>query len=199
MPGVLELRAPFCGEIVERTAVQGAVIDVADVLFTLADTTVLWAMVNIPESDLARIQTGQDVDLSVESHPGRTFSGTLTWISATVDDRTRMTQGRVVVDNTGGLLKAQMFARARISTTHTDRAVVVPVSAVQTVTGTPIVFVRFTDDLFEARPVTLGAKRNDWIEIAAGLREDEPVAVAGAFALKSQLLASRLGAGCVDE
>jgi cobalt-zinc-cadmium efflux system membrane fusion protein len=77
--------------------------------------------------------------------------------------------------------------------------VVVPVSAVQNVTGTPIVFVRTSIDLFEARPVTLGAKQNGQIEIAGGLRPDEPVVVAGGFALKSQFLASRLGAGCVDD
>jgi cobalt-zinc-cadmium efflux system membrane fusion protein len=199
MTGVLELRAPFGGEIVERTAVQGAVVDEADVLFTLADTSVLWAMVNIPESQLLRVRTGQDVELTVESLPGQSFAGTLTWVSATVDKRTRMARGRVEVANTGGRLKAQMFAHARISTTHSDRAVVVPLSAVQNVTGTPIVFVRSSDDLFEARPVTLGAKHNGRIEIARGLRPDESVVVAGGFALKSQLLVSRLGAGCVDE
>jgi cobalt-zinc-cadmium efflux system membrane fusion protein len=199
MPGILELRAPFAGEIVERTAVQGAVVDVADVLFTVADTTALWAMVNIPESQLSRVHPGQDVELTVESLPGRDFAGTLTWVSATVDKRTRMTRGRVEVANTGGHLKAQMFAHARISTTHSDRAVVVPLSAVQNVTGTPIVFVKSSDDLFEARPVTLGVRHNGRVEIAAGLGPDEPVVVAGGFALKSQLLASRLGAGCVDD
>ena len=110
-----------------------------------------------------------------------------------------MAQGRVEVANDEGRLKAQMFAHARISTTHSERAVVVPVSAVQNVTGTPIVFVRSAADLFEARPVTLGAKRDGQVEIAEGLRLDEAVVVAGGFALKSQLLASRLGAGCVDD
>jgi cobalt-zinc-cadmium efflux system membrane fusion protein len=70
---------------------------------------------------------------------------------------------------------------------------------VQNVTGTPVVFVKSSEDLFEVRPVTLGVKHNGRVEIAAGLRPDEPVVVAGGFALKSQLLASRLGAGCVDE
>jgi cobalt-zinc-cadmium efflux system membrane fusion protein len=199
MPGVLELRAPFSGEIVERTAVQGSVVGVADVLFTLADTTVLWAMVNIPESQLSRVHPGQGVELTVASLPAPPFAGTLTWISATVDKRTRMTRGRVEVTNTGRRLKAQMFAHARISTALSDRAVVVPLSAVHTVTGTSIVFVKSSDDLFEARPVTLGVKHDGRVEIAAGLKPDEPVVVAGGFALKSQLLASRLGAGCVDE
>ena len=116
-----------------------------------------------------------------------------------VDERTRMVQGRVEVPNAAGHLKAQMFARARISTAHADRAVVVPLSAVQNVTGTTVVFVKTFDDLFEARPVTLGARHDGRVEIVAGLGAREPVVLAGGFALKSQLLASRLGAGCVDE
>ena len=198
-PGVLELRAPFGGEIVERTAVQGAVVEEAESLFTLTDTAVLWATVHIPESQVSRVSAGQAVELTVESLPGHSFSGTLTWVSPTVDDRTRMVQGRVEVPNAARHLKAQMFAHARIATAHTDRAVVVPLSAVQNVTGTPVVFVKSLDDLFEARPVTLGAKHDGQVEIVAGLRAHETVVVAGGFALKSQLLASRLGAGCVDE
>jgi cobalt-zinc-cadmium efflux system membrane fusion protein len=199
MAGVLELRAPFDGEIVERMAVQGEVIGAADVLFTLANPSVLWAMVSLPESQLSHVRKGQRVELTVESLPGRSFTGTLTWISASVDRRTRMARGRVEVANPEGLLKAQMFARARIFTARSDRAVVVPSSAVQDVTGTAIVFVKEADDLFEARPVTLGAKRDGRIEITGGLDPDEPVVVAGGFALKSQLLVSRLGAGCVHD
>lgn len=198
-PGVLELRAPFAGEIVERTAVQGAVIEEADVLFTLTDTAMLWATVNVPESQASRIRTGQSVELTVESLPGHSFSGTLTWVSPTVNDRTRMVQGRVEVPNPAGHLRAQMFARARIATAQAGRTLVVPMSAVQDVTGTKVVFVRALADLFEARPVTLGATLDGQVEILAGLSALEPVVVAGGFALKSQLLASRLGAGCADD
>jgi len=198
-PGLLELRAPFEGEIVGRTAVQGAVVEEAESLFTLTDTAVLWATANIPESQVSRVSAGQTVELTVESLPGQIFVGTLTWVSPIVDDRTRMVQARVEVPNAAGQLKAQMFARAVIATVDRDRAVVVPQSAVQNVTGTTVVFVKFLDDLFEARPVTLGARRDGYVEIVAGLSAHEPVVVAGGFALKSQLLASRLGAGCVDE
>ena len=178
---------------------QGGARDEADVLFTVADTAVLWAMVNIPESQLRRVHAGQDAQLTVEALPGQVFSGTLTWVSATVDEHTRMAQGRVEVANSGGELKARMFARARILTARAAQAVVVPASAVHDVSGTPVVFVRFAADLFEARPVTLGIKDAGRVEIAAGLAPGDPVVVAGGFALKSQFLASRLGAGCVDE
>lgn len=196
--GVLEIRAPFAGEIVERTAVRGAMVETGQPLFTLADTTALWAMVNIPESQLSRVQVGQLVELTVESLPGRTFAGTLTWLPATVDQRTRMARARVEVANTDGRLKAQMFARALIVTSHQDRALVVPQSAVQDVAGTSVLFIKFGEDLFEARPVGLGAKHDGHVEIVSGLNPGEQVVVAGGFALKSQFLISRLGAGCVD-
>jgi membrane fusion protein, heavy metal efflux system len=197
-PGVLEIRAPFAGEIVERTAVQGALAEMGRPLFTLADTTALWAMVSIPESQLSKVKVGQKVELTVESLPGRTFTGILTWLSAKVDDRTRMARGRVEVSNADGRLKAQMFARARILTSASERAVTVPQSALQNVSGMTVVFVKSSSDLFEARPVQLGAKRNGHIGISAGLKPDEPIVIAGSFALKSQFLISRLGAGCVD-
>ncbi len=197
-PGVLEIRAPFAGEIVERTAVRGALVEMGKPLFMLADATALWAMVNIPESQLPRVQVGQKVELTVESLPGQTFAGTLTWLSARVDERTRMARGRVEVANAERRLKAQMFARARIVTSNSDGAVVVPQSAVQDVTGTSVVFVKAGGDLFEVRPVQLGATHNGLVEVVAGLKPDDQVVVEGSFALKSQFLISRLGAGCVD-
>ena len=137
-PGVLEIRAPFAGEIVERAAVQGAMAGMG------------------------------------------------------------MARGRVEVSNADGKLKAQMFARARILTSSADRAVVVPQAALQNVSGTTVVFVKYSADIFEARPVQLGGKRDGRVEIVAGLKPDEQVVVVGSFALKSQFLISRLGAGCVD-
>ena len=77
---LMEVRAPFAGEIVERTAVRGALVEAGKSLFTLADRSVMWAMLNIPESALARVKVGQTVELRVESLPGQTFTGKLTWI-----------------------------------------------------------------------------------------------------------------------
>jgi len=197
-PGVLDIRAPFSGEIIERTAVQGAMVEMGKPLFTLADTTVLWAMVNIPEPQVGRAHIGQKVELTFESLPGKTFVGTLTWLSSGVDERTRLARGRVEVANAEGLLKAQMFAHARILTTRSAGAVLVPESALQNIAGTIVVFVKSGEDLFEARPVQLGARHNGQVHVVAGLRPTDKVVVSAAFALKSQLLISRLGAGCVD-
>ncbi|MBI5395757.1 MAG: efflux RND transporter periplasmic adaptor subunit [Verrucomicrobia bacterium] len=196
---LLDVRAPFAGEIVERTAVRGALVEAGKPLFTLADRSTVWAMLNIPEAHLARVRVGQQVEFRVDSVPGQTFTGKLMWIGASVDERTRMARARAEVANPDGLLRDKMFAQARILVSSPRSSLLLPGSAIQYVDGRPFVFVRLEDDLYEARPVRLGAKLEGRSEVLAGLKPGDPVAVACTFALKSQLLLSRLGAGCADE
>ncbi len=196
---LMEVRAPFAGEILERTAVRGALVEAGKPLFTLADRSTMWAMLNIPEAALGRVKEGQTVELSFESFPGRIFTGKLTWIGAEVDDKSRMARARAEVPNPEGILKARMFAQARILTRTAEGALLLPHSAIQRLEGKPFVFVKLADDLFDARAVRLGARFDGRVEITAGLKPQETVAVNHVFPLKSALLISRLGAGCADD
>ncbi|MCX6926136.1 MAG: efflux RND transporter periplasmic adaptor subunit [Verrucomicrobia bacterium] len=196
---MLEVRAPFAGEIIERTAVRGALVEAGKPLFTLADRSVMWAMLNIPESALAHVKIGQSVELRVESLPAQKFTGKLTWIGAEVDEKSRLARARVEVANPDGLLKAKMFAQARILTRNTEGALLLPSSAIQHVEGKTFVFVKLADDLFDARVVRLGARFDGRVEVAEGLKPQEIVAVDHVFSLKSAFLIARLGAGCADD
>jgi cobalt-zinc-cadmium efflux system membrane fusion protein len=196
---LLEVRAPFAGEIIERTAVRGVQVEAGKALFTVADRSTMWAMLNLPETALAHVKVGQVVELRVDSLPGQTSTGKLTWISTEVNDRTRLARARAEVPNPAGTLRANMFAQARILARQTDKALLLPTSAIQRVEGNALVFVKKADDLYEARAVRLGAKFNGQQEIRAGLLPEEVVAVRHVFPLKSQLLISRLGAGCADD
>ncbi len=198
-PVMLDLRAPFAGEIVARTAVRGALIEAGKPLFTLANRATMWATLNVPETALSRLVVGQVVELQVDSLPGKTFTGKLTWVAAEVDEKSRLARARAEFANPDGLLRAKMFARARVVARSPESAVVVPTSAIQQVENNPIVFVKLADDLYEARGIRVGAKHNGHIEVLAGLQAGEPVVVAQTFAIKSQLLISRLGAGCAHE
>ena len=196
---LMEVRAPFAGEIVERTAVRGALVEAGKSLFTLADRSVMWAMLNIPESALARVKVGQTVELRMESLPGQTFTGKLTWIGAEVDEKSRLARARAEVANPDGLLKSRMFAQARILTRNAEGALLLPDSAIQRMEGKTFIFVKLAEDLFAARVVRLGAKFEGKVEIVEGLKAQEVVAVNHTFPLKSAFLISRLGAGCADD
>ncbi len=198
-PVYLEVTAPFAGEIIERTAVRGERVEAGRPLFTLADRSVMWAILNLPEAALDRVREGQTVELAVEALPDRTFTGTLTWLSAEVDERTRLVRARAEVPNPDGALRTRMFARARILARRAEEVWVLPAAAVQQVGGRPVVFVQRGDDLFEARAVRLGVQSGGRCEVREGLHAQERVAVAGTFALKSHLLRSRLGASCAEE
>ena len=196
---MLDARAPFDGEITSRSAVRGAMVEAGAPLFTLADRSLMWADLAVPEAALSRLLEGQQVELTVDSLPERKFTGRLTWISAELDETTRMVRARAEVPNPDGRLKARMFAKARILTDTGRAALLVPPAAIQRVDGKPLLFVKLAPDLFDARAVRLGARAGDaWI-VAEGLKAGEEVATEHAFALKSQLLISRLGAGCADD
>ena len=195
---LLEVRAPFSGEIIARTAVRGTMAEANSPLFTLTDTSSLWAIVSLPESQFRQVSVGHRVDVTVDSLPGEIFSGVLTWVAPEIEERTRLARARVEIANPSGRLKAHMFGRARILGAQRTEAVTVQPSVVQRIAGKPVVFVQLADDLYEARRVELGASGDRGIEILAGLRPSDRVVVQGAFTLKSQFLISRLGAGCVD-
>ena len=196
---LMEVRAPFAGEIVERSAVRGALVEAGKSLFTLADRSVMWAMLNLPESALARVKVGQTVELRVESLPGQTFTGKLTWIGAEVDEKSRMARARAEVANLDGLLRSRMFSQARILTRSAEGALLLPNSAIQRIEGKSFVFVKLAEDLFDARVVRLGAKLDGKVEVIEGLKPQEEVVVNHGFPLKSAFLISRLGAGCADD
>lgn len=196
---LMSVKAPFAGEIIERSAVRGSLVEPGTSLFSIADLASMWAMLSIPEAQLAHVRTGQEVELLVPSLPDERFTGKLTWISAVVDERTRMARARVELANPNRLLKAKMFAQARILTRSTKQALLLPDAALQRIGTRDFVFVRLEDDLFAARAVRAGARHDGLAEIIDGLKTDDVVAISNTFALKSAFLISRLGAGCADD
>ena len=73
-----------------------------------------------------------------------------------------------------------------------------PRKAVQAIDGKSYVFVALEQDLFELRRVETGPRRAGEVLVVAGLKDGEKVAASQGFALKSELLKSRLGASCAD-
>ena len=92
-----------------------------------------------------------------------------------------------------------MFGQAHLHMENDSDALYVPAGAVQHIDGLPFVFASLADDLFELRRIVLGGSGNAGVAIVAGLDPEDEIVVAHSFALKSEFLKSRLGAGCVDE
>jgi cobalt-zinc-cadmium efflux system membrane fusion protein len=98
--------------------------------------------------------------------------------------------------NPDRLLKAGMFGEAILEAGASVQAPMVPRDAAHEVDGRTVVFARLDEDLFEVRLVDVVDAGQGRIAITDGVEPDEPVAVAGGYMLKSEMLKARLGAGC---
>lgn len=196
---IVHVHAPFAGTLVERSAVQGEAVKLGTPLFTLVDLSSMWLTLSIPESKLALVQEGANVEAVFAAAPGTVALGTLTWIDSTVTEPSRMVQARAVVSNPDGRLRNNMFGDASIILSHGTGALTLPTSAVQRFEQRPFVFVKVEADLYELRRVEVGVSDRDRIQVVAGVNTDDAVVVTGSYTMMSEFLKSRLGAGCVDD
>jgi cobalt-zinc-cadmium efflux system membrane fusion protein len=195
---MLTITAPFAGDIVERDAVIGELVDTSKTLFAVADTTTMWAMLDVYEADAHKIKVGQPVVFGVDGLPGESFGGKLTWVSTRIDPKTRTLKARAEVDNSHGLLKANMFGRAQVTIHDKETLLVVPKTAVQWDGCCNIAFVKLSDTLYEPRKLRLGCDAGDYYEVASGLADGEFVVTRGSYLLKTEVMKSSIGAGCCE-
>ncbi|MGE3277379.1 MAG: efflux RND transporter periplasmic adaptor subunit [Vicinamibacterales bacterium] len=187
------LRAPFDGVITSYDIAPGELVDPQKELLTVTDLSEVWVLADVYEQDLARVETGRDVEIVVDAYPDRTFDGRLTYVSDVIDPATRTAKVRCVVGNPDRLLKLDMFARIRIPTGDSRQVMGVPETAVQRIDGQTVVFVRRSPTRFERRDVEIGATAGDLVEITGGLEPGEVIATTGTLSLKTTLLGERIG------
>ncbi len=193
----LKVRAPFDGAIVEKEAVLGESVKTGQAIFELVNLSSMWIDLSIPESHISHIQMGSLVQAEFPSLPETTLEGQVTWISPQIDAQSRMLKIRAEVENPNQVLKQGLFGQARLLNGDHRPRVLLPSEAVQKVDGNPFVFAQQEDDLYELRRVALGSKTNQMVEILQGVSPEDEIVIDNSFVLKSELLKSRMGAGCV--
>jgi membrane fusion protein, heavy metal efflux system len=186
------LTSPLAGTVVRREASIGKLVSVEETLFEVVDTSSMWAEIDIPEDQLVAITVAAPVIVTVDGLGDRQFRGAVSYVSPEIDVRTRSARARAALPNPDGLLRANMFARARIVIGGGKPTVTAPSKAVQRMGDGSFVFVQVSDLEFEAREVSLGADDGATVEITSGLRGGEPVVAQGAFLLKSEILKGSL-------
>lgn len=185
---LLPVRSPIGGIITEKHAIVGELADPSKSLYTIADLSSVWIVVDINEKDLAKVHRGQAAAVIVGAFPNLKLKGRITYIADLVDQTTRTVKARVEVANPGRKLKPEMFATIELALAADSLPVLaVPEDAVQELDGKKVVFVVEEKDEFAARPVQPGRTANGLVEIVSGLKEGENYAVKGSFILKSEV------------
>lgn len=197
---LLELIAPFDGMVVERNAVIGEIFEPGKPVLSIADIATMWALIDLAEADLSVVATDQQVTLTVDGLPGKSFTGKLAWISTQIDPKTRTLKARVELANSSGLLRANMFGRARINAGVRGQAITIPKEAVQWEGCCNIAFVRSDEagTTFKPARLHIAYDAGDRYEIAEGLSAGDTVVTKGSYVLKNEILKNAVGAGCCE-
>lgn len=185
----LVVKSPLSGHITARAAVPGQLVQpgVAPAPFVVADTSTMWMVANVIESDAPDLRVGQDVRANVSAYPGRAFVGKVTVLGPSVDATTRRLFVRSEIADPEHLLRSGMFANFVIRTGDPVTAPAAPQSAiVREGDGTMTCWVTTDRRRFVRRVVTIGQRRGDFIEIVSGLEPDELVVGDGAIFLSNQ-------------
>jgi len=144
-----------------------------------------WIYASIYEYELSLVRAGQSVTVAVNAFPGKTFMGTVRAIDPMLDETTRTTRVRILVDDPEGILKPSMYVNVSIAT-ELGLVIAVPEEAVFATGEQQIVFVDQGQGVFEPRRVTLGAKADGFYEVKDGITEGEPVVTSGNFLIDSE-------------
>jgi Cu(I)/Ag(I) efflux system membrane fusion protein len=186
VPIAIEWTAPRDGIVLERNAIEGMRAQPGDVLFRVADTSVVWAMVDVAERDLGSIAVGQPVVVKARSFPGRQFAGNISVVYPQVNRETRTARVRIELPNPGLALLPDMYVDAEIDTGNPEPVLAIPDNAVLDTGSKQAVFIDKGAGRFEPRAVKLGHRGDGYVEIREGIAEGEPVVVSANFLIDAE-------------
>ena len=187
---VLVVRSPIAGLVTQRTAAPGLYVQPgnAPAPITVADTSTMWMVANIPEANSAQLRLGQPVKVRVSALSGRDFDGAVAVIGASVDPNTRRIMVRSEIKDPDGMLRAGMFATFTIEVGNAlESAAVSSAAVVREGDGTMTVWVTTDRRHFEKRPVTVGLSQRGVNQILNGVQPGELVASDGAVLISNKL------------
>jgi HlyD family secretion protein len=174
------IKAPISGIVIGKPIPAGQTvapgISSPMVLLTIADMSKMQISVQVDESDVGRVKNGQKVSFTVDSYPGKTFTGVVSNVSnkATITQNVVYYPVTVDIDNPEGLLKPTMTARVSVHVGESKNVLIVPLSAVKQTKGQQYVQV-MKDGKQQNTNVTLGLSSDDRVEVASGLKEGDQV------------------------
>ncbi|PWC34937.1 efflux RND transporter periplasmic adaptor subunit [Azospirillum sp. TSO22-1] len=183
----LTLRAAAGGVVLEKAAVKGMRFMPGETLYRIADLSGVWLIADVFEQDLGFVKPGQEADVTVNSLPGRAFSGKVGFVYPTLTAESRTGRVRIELPNADGLLRPNLYATVHLNADLGAGAeLAVPESALLDTGRRQAVLVEVGEGRYEPREVKAGARADGFVQISAGLDEGERVVVRANFLIDSE-------------
>jgi Cu(I)/Ag(I) efflux system membrane fusion protein/cobalt-zinc-cadmium efflux system membrane fusion protein len=181
----LEVSSPVSGFITERNALPSVAVQPEMRLYTIVDLSTVWVQAQVFQNDLGRVSIGGLATLTVDTFPGRTFSGRVDFIYPQLDADTRTAKVRIVFSNPRLQLKPGMFVNVSIKVPM-GRQLVIPASAVLQSGTRQVAFVDRGDGYLEPHEVQLDARAGEDFIVLKGLKEGDRIITSANFLIDSE-------------
>ena len=205
--------APLNGVVIKKGVELGDTItsgvssfNAGTVVFTVADLASLIVKVNLNEVDIAKVKVGQPVRITLDAYPQRAFTGKVRFVAPAADlvEKIKVFKVEVALDELTDSFKTGMSANVEILGEKRDKAVSVPLEALQRRDGQTVVyrlkenlspkniaqakdgltgrgkFIWLADhwkDYFDVVPVKAGIATLERVEILSGLKANDQVSL----------------------
>lgn len=180
------ITAPISGTIIEKDAKVGDAVKAGDTLCIVYDLSYLEMSINVDELQISSISVGQQVQITADAVPDKTYVGTVTRVSmkGASNGGTTTYPVTIRIDDTDGL-RPGMNANAEIVVAQANNALVVPNAAV--VRGSYVLVTKDSpsaanaDTAMEAPegfvyvPVKTGVSDDDYTQIVSGIQEGDTI------------------------
>jgi macrolide-specific efflux system membrane fusion protein len=184
------ITAPIPGTIAAVMTQQGETVAAgmnAPTFITIIDLNKLEVNAYVDETDVGKINTGQEALFTVDTFPDRDFTGTVTAIypRAVLQENVVNYITLISIDNGEGKLKPDMTANVTVTLKKKKGVLVVPQAAVKREGGKKFVSLVGKDGALTRREVKTGWKEGNYLEVTSGVKEGDVVAVSDGNGKKS--------------
>jgi RND family efflux transporter MFP subunit len=188
------LRSPITGAIATRQATTGANVSAGTTLFEVADVSQVHVAGRVPESQATQALRTTGAEIEIAGRDAVPIRGRATTLGKVLDPETRTLPIVFAVNNRGLRLPLGQSVFLRLLMEETSPKTVIPVSAVIDDAGRPIVFVHTTGESFERRPVTLGVRQAEVVQVLEGVKPGERIVSKGAHLVRLASLSTQVPA-----
>lgn len=179
------ITAPMSGTIVQKYATNGELAQNTKPIYEVANLANVWADITLYRREAPLIKSGMEVTVTGDEGKPQSTS-TISYIAPLGIEDSQTTLARAVISNESRAWLPGMYVNAAITIKEKKVPVAVLLSAIQRLNEREVVFVQ-QDDYFEATPVILGQKDEEWAEVVSGLDAGQRYVSKNSFFMKAEL------------
>jgi cobalt-zinc-cadmium efflux system membrane fusion protein len=180
-----EVRSSIAGMTIRKDVTAGEFAREGEIIYTVADLSTVWVDLNVYHEDFLRLRSGQPVTIETGEGVARA-EGKIVYLSPIGAENTQTLLARVELPNPDGRWRPGLFATGEIVVEEAMVPLAVRTSALQTFRDWDVVFLN-EGKVFQAMPVKLGRRGDEWVEVLAGVEAGQKYAAEGSFIIKADI------------